>query len=82
MPAIALGLIAALHLRPSKHKLICSEKHAFTSANAICHQWVVRLVQPIASNRAERRNYALLTTNWVQGISVVLSGISFAERGS
>ena len=33
-----------------------------TSANAICQQWAVRLVQPIASNRAERCNYALLTT--------------------
>ena len=42
--------------------LFCCEKYAFTSANAICQQWAVRLVQPIASNRAERCNYALLTT--------------------
>ena len=33
------------------------------------------LVQPFAVFCAERRTCPALTTNWVQGISVVLSGI-------
>ena len=44
------------------YREFCREKAAFASANEICPQWAVRLVQPIVFNFAERCNYYLLTT--------------------
>ena len=55
----------ALHLHSSKHKWgFYRENSTTTAANLFLVNGQYNSVQPIASNRAERCNYALLTTKY------------------
>ena len=68
--------------------IFCCENSTTTSANKICPQWAVRLVQPIVFNFAERRICTILTTNGacykggafiVQPFAVFISELDYCQ---